>query len=48
MENKKPPHKQITNKSNGLSSTQEVTYPSDYKRADEAFKKQEINETPNK
>ncbi|MFC4408882.1 YfhE family protein [Chungangia koreensis] len=38
-ENKKP-HEQITDKNNGLTSAQEVTYPNDFKRADEAEKEE--------
>ena len=33
---KLPPHQQMTMKDNGLTSTQEVLYPSDFKRADKA------------
>ncbi|SDJ04185.1 YfhE family protein [Alteribacillus bidgolensis] len=46
MDEKKPPHKQMTDKNNGLSSTQEVIYPGDYKEADEAYQDeaQETNE----
>ena len=44
MSEKKPPHEQLTDKNNGLSSMQEVLYQEEYKRAD-AIKEQEKNKT---
>ncbi|MFB4162938.1 YfhE family protein [Alteribacillus sp. JSM 102045] len=41
MDEKKPPHKQMTDKSNGLSNTQEVLYPKEFKKADEAYQQEE-------
>lgn len=38
MSEKKPPHEQLTDKNNGLSSAQEVLYQEEYKRADKAVK----------
>lgn len=37
---KKPPHEQMTDKNNGLSSAQEVLYQEEYKKADKASKKE--------
>ncbi|MFS0576625.1 YfhE family protein [Sporosarcina sp. 179-K 3D1 HS] len=36
MAEKKEPHKQLTKKNNGSSSTQEVLYASEFKKADKA------------
>ncbi|WP_088007332.1 YfhE family protein [Indiicoccus explosivorum] len=36
MADKKQPHEKMTDKNNGLSDTQEVLYPDDFKKADEA------------
>lgn len=36
MSEKKPPHEQLTEKNNGLSSMQEVLYQEDFKKADQA------------
>lgn len=44
MSEKKPPHEQMTDKNNGLSSMQEVLYQEEYKSAD-AIKEQEKNKT---
>lgn len=41
MSEKKEPHKQMTDKNNGLSSTQEVLYADDYKKADKVAKSTE-------
>ncbi|WP_203248911.1 YfhE family protein [Sporosarcina beigongshangi] len=38
MSEKKPPHVQLTTKNNGLSSTQEVLYQEEYKKADKVAK----------
>lgn len=38
MTGKKPPHEQMTDKNNGLSSAQEVLYQEEYKKADKAAK----------
>ena len=35
MSEKKPPHEQLTDKNNGLSSAQEVLYQEEYKKADQ-------------
>ncbi|MDQ0298108.1 hypothetical protein J2S78_000516 [Salibacterium salarium] len=40
MDEKKEPHKTMTDKSNGLSSTQEVIYNDEFVEADEAFKEE--------
>lgn len=40
---KKPPHKQLTDKNNGLSSMQEVLYQEEFKRADKAAKNAKNN-----
>ncbi|SFE70153.1 YfhE family protein [Alteribacillus iranensis] len=37
MADEKAPHKQMTDRNNGLSSTQEVRYPNDFKRADKGY-----------
>lgn len=39
MTKKKPPHEQLTDKNNGMTSTQEVLYQDVYKKADKAAKK---------
>ncbi len=44
MSDKKPPHEQMPDKNNGLSSMQEVLYQEEYKRAD-AVKEQEKKKT---
>ncbi|MBD8026223.1 YfhE family protein [Ureibacillus sp. Re31] len=36
MGNEKAPHEQLTTKDNGLTSTQEVLYRKEFKRADKA------------
>lgn len=36
MKDGKPPHQQLTVEDNGLTSTQEVIYQQEYKRADRA------------
>ena len=38
MSEKKPPHEQMTDKNNGLSSAQEVLYQEEYKKADKVAK----------
>ncbi|MBB6448559.1 hypothetical protein HNR44_000508 [Geomicrobium halophilum] len=38
MEENKEPHKQMTDKNNGLNSAQEVTYSEEFKKADKANK----------
>ncbi|PID03256.1 YfhE family protein [Sporosarcina sp. P2] len=38
MSENKQPHKTLTDKNNGLSSTQEVLYDKEFKRADQATK----------
>lgn len=38
MSEKKPPHKQMTDKNNGLSSAQEVLYQEEFKKADKVAK----------
>lgn len=43
MSGKKPPHEQLTDKNNGLSSAQEVLYQEEYKRADKAAKNEKDN-----
>ena len=40
MTKKKPPHEQLTDKNNGLSSTQEVLYQEEYREADKVTKKE--------
>ncbi|MDV6379362.1 YfhE family protein [Sporosarcina sp. GW1-11] len=39
IEQKKQPHKTLTDKNNGLSSAQEVLYAKDFKKADQATEK---------
>lgn len=39
MKDRKPPHEQLTVKDNGLTSTQEVLYHEEFKRADQRTKK---------
>ncbi|MBB4824538.1 hypothetical protein HNO89_001762 [Sporosarcina luteola] len=41
MNEKKQPHERLTEKNNGLKATQEVLYAKDFKRADNALKKDE-------
>ncbi|GKV55185.1 hypothetical protein NCCP2222_11320 [Sporosarcina sp. NCCP-2222] len=41
MNEKKQPHERLTEKNNGLRDTQEVLYAKDFKRADNALKKNE-------
>lgn len=41
MKEQRPPHEQLTTKDNGLSSMQEVIYRKEFKRADQATKKDE-------
>jgi YfhE-like protein len=43
MTEKKPPHEQLTDRNNGLSSTQEVLYQEEYRKADKAAKNDEKN-----
>lgn len=43
MNQKKEPHERLTERNNGLSSTQEVLYAKEFKSADKA-----ANETGNK
>ncbi|WP_318617988.1 YfhE family protein [Sporosarcina sp. YIM B06819] len=38
MAGKKTPHKQMTDKNNGLSSAQEVLYQEEFKKADQVAK----------
>ena len=38
MTGKKPPHGQLTDRNNGLSSMQEVLYQEEFRRADKAAK----------
>jgi hypothetical protein len=38
MNQKKEPHERLTEKNNGLSSTQEVLYAKEFKSADKAAK----------
>lgn len=49
MTKREAPHKKMTEKSNGLSSAQEVLYQEEFKRADHVAKgeKQKQNEKPN-
>ena len=39
MPDRKPPHEQLTVKDNGLTSTQEVLYQQEFKKADQATQK---------
>ena len=39
MQEKKQPHEKLTDKSNGLSSEQEVLYQEEFKKADQAANK---------
>lgn len=39
MPDRKPPHEQLTVKDNGLTSTQEVLYQQEFKKADKATSK---------
>ena len=39
MTDRKPPHEQLTVKGNGLTSTQEVLYQQEFKKADKATQK---------
>ncbi|MER2060621.1 MAG: YfhE family protein [Niallia sp.] len=43
MSEKKPPHERMTEKNNGLSSTQEVLYQEEFKKADKAAKNESGN-----
>lgn len=43
MKDQRPPHEQLTTKDNGLSSTQEVIYRKEFKRADQAATKKDKN-----
>lgn len=38
MSEKRPPHQQLTDKNNGLLSTQEVLYQEEFKKADKVAK----------
>ena len=40
MNEKKPPHEKMTVKNNGLSSTQEVLYQEEFKKADKVGEKE--------
>ena len=48
MKPKKEPHEKMTTKSNGLSSTQEVLYDEEFRKADNASKNQEKKENEKK
>ena len=39
MPDRKPPHEQLTVKDNGLTSTQEVLYQQEFKKADQVTQK---------
>ncbi len=41
MNEKKPPHEQLTDENNGLSSAQEVLYQEEYKKADKVAKNED-------
>ncbi|MGN7386179.1 YfhE family protein [Sporosarcina sp. SAFN-015] len=41
MNQKKEPHERLTERNNGLSSTQEVLYTKEFKSADKAAKEDE-------
>ena len=43
MSEKRPPHMQMTDKNNGLSSAQEVLYQEEYKKADKVAKSEKNN-----
>ncbi|MFP3919683.1 YfhE family protein [Lysinibacillus telephonicus] len=43
MKEQKKPHEQLTTKDNGLTSTQEVLYRKEFKRADKATTKNNEN-----
>lgn len=43
MKEQKQPHEQLTTKDNGLTSTQEVLYQKEFKRADKATTKSNEN-----
>lgn len=43
MSEKRPPHQQLTDKNNGLSSTQEVLYQEEFKKADKVAKNEKNN-----
>ncbi|MEK9198512.1 YfhE family protein [Ureibacillus sp. 179-F W5.1 NHS] len=45
MGNEKAPHEQLTTKDNGLTSTQEVLYRKEFKRADKANEKNNNNQS---
>ncbi|WP_425505468.1 YfhE family protein [Sporosarcina jiandibaonis] len=44
---KKAPHERMTEKNNGLSSTQEVTYQREFKKADNAVKNEKKAQNQN-
>ncbi|QUW21965.1 YfhE family protein [Sporosarcina sp. Marseille-Q4063] len=46
MNEKKAPHERMTEKNNGLSSTQEVTYQKEFKKADNAVKNEKNAQSP--
>ena len=48
MSEKKPPHERMTEKNNGLSSTQEVLYQEEFKKADKAAKNEDENKDEKK
>ncbi|WP_153731060.1 YfhE family protein [Sporosarcina obsidiansis] len=47
MSEKKPPHKTLTEKNNGLSSAQEVHYAEDFKKADKATEQDSSSRSTN-
>lgn len=47
MKGKKQPHETFKEKYNGLSSTQEVLYTNEFKRADKAAERQEQERNEN-
>lgn len=48
MNEKKPPHEQLTDKNNGLSSAQEVLYQEEFKKADKVDEKEDKDRDNNK
>ncbi|HJF34146.1 MAG TPA: YfhE family protein [Sporosarcina psychrophila] len=48
MTEKKPPHEQLTEKNNGLSSEQEVLYQEEYKKADKVAENENKDRENNK
>ena len=47
MNEKKAPHERMTEKNNGLSSAQEVTYQKEFKKADNAVKNEKKAQNQN-